>query len=245
MTATSTTSQQQGRKGLHPALGALAVLAVIAVGGWGVWSFWKSINSFRDGAVVTTDEPPSVYRQTAWSDRMRVQAVNQLNQANYFRPRPRNQGGGFEAKGEKTRVIIQKAGANVRVTAESMDPNFVSADQRTLLAVRARAISEDAVARHIELTEDQKTKLNAIPRGMNYTLDDATRQKIQALFTAWEAAADDQKAAASEALIQAAVQVDATLTQPTKDSIAARAEQVKQVLSAEQIKKFTEMGRGR
>lgn len=245
MTATSTLSSDKPRKGLPGAVSVLILIGAVALGGWFLWSFWNSLNIRGDGAVVATDEPPSVYRQNAWSDRMRVQAVNQMNQDDYVRPRPRNQGGGFEVKGNRTRLIIQRNNNNLRITAESMDPNFVSAEQRTLLALRARATNEDAVARHINLTPEQKTQLDAIPRGMAYTLDPETRKKIEDLFTAWEKAPEDQKKPAADALTALAREIESSAGQAAKDSIATRADQVSKILTPEQVKLFEAMGRGR
>lgn len=245
MTATSTLSSDKPRKGLPGAVSILIIIGSVALGGWFLWSFWNSLNIRGDGAVVQTDEPPSVYRQNAWSDRMRVQAVNQMNQDDYVRPRPRNQGGGFEVKGNRTRLIIQRNNNNLRITAESMDPNFVSAEQRTLLALRARAINEDAVARHIELTPEQREELNKIPRGMNHELDDALRKTLESHFTAWEQATGDAKNTAAQQLIDAVREIETSLSATTKQSIAGRASRVKEILSAEQISKFEAMGRGR
>jgi hypothetical protein len=247
MTATTppTPLSSEKRSGLPPVVAFLIIAAIVGLAGWGVWSFYQGLGITRDGAVVATDEPPSQYRQNAWSDRMRVQAVNQMNQEDYVRNRPRNQGGGWEVKGNRTRLIIQRGNNQLRLTAESMDPNFVTPEQRTLLALRTRAVGEEAVAKHIELTPEQRQELNQIPRGMNHELDDALRKTLESLFTAWDQATGDAKNAAAQQLIDAVREIDTSLSATTKQSIAGRASRVKEILTADQVRKFQEMGRGR
>lgn len=244
-TSTGKTTSESARNGLSPWVAGAFVTAVLAAGGWGVWKFWTGSQMRSGGLVVATDEPPSAYRQTSWADRMRVQAINQMNAPDYVRERNRQQGGGWEVKGNRTRLIVQRGSNNqLRLTAESMDPNFITAEQRSLLALRARAGSEDAVARQLNVTPEQRERLNAIPRGANYPIDPPTRENLSRLFLAWEAAPADQRQPHADALIAAVRQLETAQAEATRRSVADRVAQIREIVSPEQIRAFEEMGRG-
>jgi Spy/CpxP family protein refolding chaperone len=249
MTTTTAPGTGEKRSGSSFAITALVALIGLAIGGWVVWKFWEGMQVAGSGAVVSTDEKPSEYNRTAWQDRARIRNEmrerERLAAADYVRDRPRNQGGGWEVKGNKTQLTVQRANGQLRFRAESLDPNFMQAEQRQILTLRFRAVAEDAVARQLNLTDEQRQKLSAIPRASSFTIDEATRVKLEGLFKAWESATGDAKTAAANGLTAAVRELETAQESPTRQAIGQRVEEIKRIVSAEQIKAFEDMVRGR
>lgn len=252
MSTTQSTAEVSGssssRKGGLP-LGVSVALILVAIGGggWFVWNFWKGLQTAGAGSVVSVDETPQEYQRTIWGDvarqRQQDRVQQQLNAADYVRERPRAQGGGWEIKGGRTRVTVMKFNNRTRINADSLDPTFITAEARQLLALRARGANEDAVAKHLKLTDDQRKALNAIPRGAGYTITDPLRQTLERLFAEWETAAEGEKAAKADALTKAVRELEAEQAEKTKAELASRAQKVKEIVTEEQIKAFADMGR--
>lgn len=232
------------RRGIPPAVAAILILLAVIGGGWFVWRFWTGLSGSGTFGTVAIDEKPSEVQRSEWQGRVRIRqaqrAMAVVEAPDFVRERPGNQGGGYEAKGGKSRLIATRNKDKWRFQADSLDPNFITADQRTILSLRVRGAFEDAVARHMTLTADQRKQLNALPRGIFYTVDAATQTKLQTLFSDYESAAD--KAAKSQPIIQAVKDLEAAQAGPTQQAIAARVEQIKVIVTADQIKLFQDMG---
>lgn len=247
----ATSKPSTGSAGERPekSLFGVAVLVLVVVVGVAA-TLWATGVLGSPGKVVV-DETPSQYQQSAWS-MQRQQWAQRRAQATLDAPdavRSTRAGAngrpvGVEVKAGKSRLVANRAGQNWRLVAESLDPAFVSPEVRLLLTLRTRGAQEDAVARQLNLTDDQRKRLAALPRGIAYPLDDAVRTRLETLVTAYGDAADDaarNKVAAE--LIAAVHEVERSQEEPTRQALVQRAEKVKQIVSPEQVRQFQEMGR--
>lgn len=254
--STTDVAEKKAREGGIPVWAAGGIIAlVLALGGWGLWSFWQSMSMRGSGAVVELDVKPSEWgggggRGGGMGWQMRVggggagrnNAQAGANAPDYVRVGRGNNR--WEAKGGRTRLAIVKTDAGaLRFDAESLEADFIKPEDRQVLSLRVRVISEAALARQLEVTDAQRTQLAGIPRGASYPINDATRQKLTAAFEAWLAAPDAEKAAKAQPLIDAVKELETAEMENTRKAIAARAAQVRTVLTAEQIAKFQALGR--
>lgn len=245
--STPTTSEQKAKRGGIPALAAVFLIAAaVAVGGWILWSFWNSLSVSGSGKVVVLDEKPSEraaveaqdraqFWQRQRQERQVAQRKAEIEGPDYIRPRPNQPG--FVAKGNKTRVIVTKANnGTYRFSAESLEPDFASAEHRQLLGVALRAVTDQTLAKQLNITAEQQKELAAAPRNVSYAIDPAMRKNLETLFAAWANAPENEKAALATPFTNAVRELDATVGPQTKKNIEDWAAKIKKVLNPEQLK---------
>lgn len=251
--SSSSTSSSTDRRAVPKwAIGLVILLIVVVVGGL-VWSMLSGFASSGSATSVSIDEKPSEYQGAARAERSAFyQRKRQEEQAarreaemkgpDFVHARPG--GNALDVKGGTIRLVASRlTGGTVQLRVEPMDLAIISDDDRQTLTMRNRILGEDAVARQLEVTPDQKTALKAIPGQINYAIDGPTRKNFETLVGAWEKAPQDGKKPAEDALIAAVKDFESKNTPGFKASLEDRVAKVKAILKPDQVAKFNSMGK--
>ncbi|HSV15155.1 MAG TPA: hypothetical protein VLI90_12925 [Tepidisphaeraceae bacterium] len=118
---------------------------------------------------------------------------------------------------------------------------FVPQEDRTRIISARRIARDDAVAKSLDLTPDQVTKMRGLTAQIGMVTDPADLENLKNLWTAYDAASN--KPAAETALVQALTATARKSIDKTKQAAAERSAKIKAVLTDEQWKKFDAMGR--
>jgi hypothetical protein len=231
---------------------ALIAVAIIGVVAALAWSTLRGIQTRGSGVTVNIDEKPSEYQSTARSERAAFrQRQNQADAAarreadlkgpDFVRP---GRNGLLNIKGGATQLTLGRiATGGLRVTLEPMDPAAITEDQRQTIQMRNRIMGEDAVARQLEITADQRKALQAVPGHVAYVVDAPTRKSFDALLAAWEKAPADQKKTAEDSIIAAVRDFESKNAPTFKSALEDRVAKIKSIVTPEQIEKFKAMGK--
>jgi hypothetical protein len=148
--------------------------------------------------------------------------------------------------GNATMVAFKPAPTAAWGARFTYDQNdIITQDQQQILLARWRIARDPAVAKALNISDDQKKKLEAIPGGnATMVVDDAGRKKMLDLWAAYDAAAADKKAPAEAALKAGLADLAKSALEPTKKQVADRVTAVKTTLTPQQLEQFLKMGRG-
>jgi hypothetical protein len=135
-------------------------------------------------------------------------------------------------------VVVEVTGTPARDFNFRMRP-WAMIDEDTRVLVRSqRMLTQDPnAAQAIDLTPEQVEKLKAVepPR---MVIDDADREKVIALWHAWEKADAAHKPAAQDAILSALRDTGQKSVEPTKKAWADAANAVKKTLTLQQMAKL-------
>ena len=135
-------------------------------------------------------------------------------------------------------VIVEVSGNPARDFNFRMRP-WAMIDEDTRVLVRSqRMLTQDPnAAKAIELTPEQIEKLKSVepPR---MVIEDADRERVIALWHAWEKAAPPQKSAAQDAILNALREAGTKSIEPTKKAWNDAADTVKKTLTLQQMAKL-------
>ena len=113
---------------------------------------------------------------------------------------------------------------------------LVDGDDRALLRVPSLANREEA-AKELGLTDDQRAAIRKLPR-MGATAMRASKEdvaKVEQAWAAFDAAADDAKDPAEQAVLAALREVGDRSVDPSRQQLAEQVTKVREILTPEQI----------
>ena len=146
--------------------------------------------------------------------------------------------------------VIRAQQGEMRVgkgAARAADPRFrflqlkLAPEQVTLLAARVRILSDEAMAAEWKVTPDQKARLTALQVGQSLMNPSSSqREELWRLWTAFDKASGAQaKMEAQKKLLEKLDEVTKNLIEPTRQQFAQRLDEMKRILTAEQIQVIT------
>jgi hypothetical protein len=118
---------------------------------------------------------------------------------------------------------------------------FVPREQTSLRLIYIRITTDRAVARYLQITDDQMARLRQVPVLWPMQVSEADRAKMNALFREYQSKGD----AVQRALLTELVAVGERSLPATRDFVARQCQQIKSILTAEQLNRFEQMGRPR
>lgn len=228
------------------------VLILVAAGGWFVWDQLKP-EPRRD---LSAYEPLNVRGPAPTRPRVgpRNPAGNQAgNPVGGFNVPRRgvpsgesvsitNDGAGT-VRVDGARARFTRDGNGFRVDLIYIDPNLYPQTDTQALSARAAVLRDASAAREAGVSEEQVQKLRAIAYSREMAADEAARKKLLDQWTAYAAASADQRKELEGPMIEQLRQIAGASREPTRARGKAAADQVRAILSAEQITRLG--GRGR
>lgn len=150
---------------------------------------------------------------------------------------------GYIAQADGTVMNIDTANGSPKISFRYLKKDLIPQDVQDTLIMKFRILQDDAVAQIVGLTDDQRQKLSTISTNVSVPeFSSADRDKLTSLWQQYNSSSD--KSAAEKTLL-------ATLKQIGNDNVAAtrqraqdRANEIKSILTADQIKKFQNMNSG-
>lgn len=155
-------------------------------------------------------------------------------------------GGTYVARSFGTIMTIEENGGSPKYTFRYQKKDLLPADIKDVLLMKFRIMQDDAVAQHIGLTDAQKQKLSQISTNVtSIAPPQADRDKLVAQWQAYySATSDSAKSDAEHTLLATLKQVGDDNVTTTRQKAQDRADQIKAILTADQIKKFQDMNNG-
>jgi hypothetical protein len=154
---------------------------------------------------------------------------------------------GVRSSGNSGNAWIVRAGeATMYVSLDKrgqldLNPSYVrqmlTPEQSQVLLMRRRLLTDAAVREQIKLTDEQLAALKRVDDFRGMVMDAADKAKLAQLFQAWRAAQGD-KSAPERALVAALADAAKRCAEPTKAFDASRVDQVRKILTPDQLKLF-------
>src|SRR2546421_699622 len=135
-------------------------------------------------------------------------------------------------------VLVEVTGSPARDFNFRMRPwAMIDEDTRVLVRSQRMLIQDPNAAKAIDLTPEQIDKLKAVepPRMM---IEDADRERVIALWHAWEKSNPPEKPAAQDAILSALRDAGQKSIEPTKKAWNDAADAVKKTLTLQQMAKL-------
>lgn len=219
-----------------------ALILLLSVAGGGYLLYWY-INQDKPGNKQIVKADPALqnrgnnWRGTAGAPNRNIpnRTGNNAIPTDGIRPDPKRPNAWDVRSGEALLYAsIDKTGA-LDITPSYSTQNLTP-EQAQLLLMRRRLLADQPMRDHVKLTSDQYEKLRAIPNFKGMMVTDEQRGQLVQLFTAWQKATDKDKPAAQKELLVALAEIGKKQLEPTKTFDASRAQAVKDIVSAEQLK---------
>lgn len=238
----SQTAAEPKKGGLPVWLTTILILGLVALGGWVLWLGWNGQLNLPGGKprIIGTPqelmERQSAERRTEWQ-------LRQTREPDGIRNAQR--GPGFDIKVDQINVRASRRSGN---EPYSLSVRFIAVDSvippadRTVLDLRQRT-RDKAVADHLKITPEQTAAMQSIQGGWQLNLPMEDRTVATTLIDTWESATGDAKVAAQEAVLAKLREVLPLRVTEHKASVTERAEQLKKIITPEQISLFENMGR--
>jgi hypothetical protein len=122
-----------------------------------------------------------------------------------------------------------------------LNPSYVqqklTPEQAQVLLMRRRLMTDATMREQIQLSAQQLDALGKVAEFRGMVIEPADRAKLTTLFQAWRAKPGD---ATEKPLVAALVDVAKRAAEPTKAFDSSRVEQVRKILTPEQVKRFNE-----
>jgi hypothetical protein len=144
-------------------------------------------------------------------------------------------------------AMIDSAGKGQPITVKAVNYNsyqFVPQDQRNMIFAARRIGRDETVAKNLNLTPDQITKLRGLTGTIGMETQQADTDQLKSLWADYQNA--DQpadKIAVQTKLVDALGEIARKSVDATKNAVADRAAKIKAVLTDDQWKQFDAMGR--
>jgi hypothetical protein len=208
------------------------VLIVVCLGAGGAFIWWVLGSPMGGGS----DFIPDPNHMTPNRPRVTFQAA----------PNPesiRKTSAGYIAQADGTVMNIDTASATPKFSFRYLRKDLVPQDVQDVLIMKFRILQDDAVAQTVGLTDDQRQKLSKISSNLTHLYpSNAERDKLDALWKDYSSGKD--KAQAEKDLLSTLKQVGNDHLAAIRKSAQGRADEIKSILSADQIKKFQNMNGG-
>lgn len=215
-------------------VGVLLVAICVVAGGVFIW--WVVRTPLSGGADFIPDANGPAYRPLANFRRPRAESIRKTSE---------NHGGTYQVKanGAVMDVEVQGPTGAPRFTYRYEKQNLIPKEQEDILLMKYRIVGDSAVAKLVGLTEPQRQKLSKISIHVtNMELPAADRDKLAALWQNYYTAKDGKtKSEAEKSLLASLKKIGKDNIPVTRKRAAERVEEIKSILSAEQIKKFQDM----
>lgn len=215
-----------------PAWVGMALVFICLVAG-GAFIWWVVRDPLSGGTDFIPDANPSGI------DRPRAVFRAPPNPES-IRKESDNNGGTYVAQSNGTVMTIELNGP--KYTFRYLKKDLLPQDVKDVLLMKFRILQDDAVAQHIGLTDDQKQKLSTISTTIRLDPSQADKDKLTGLWQQYYAASD--KSGPEKNLLAALKQVGDDNVTATRQKAQERVDQIKAILSADQIKKFQDMNNG-
>jgi Spy/CpxP family protein refolding chaperone len=210
------------------AIAVVALIVALIVGGGIV--YWFLFGSKPSARTMTVDPK----QQTMVNANMRLARP----------PRPTN---GVESTGENAWQVRSPSGTVSVTKGAGGIYNFVYSfavklpnDQQQILLARWRMLNDAAMAKEWNATPEQVAQLKAIKPTGGAQPSQADREAVRVLWNGYmEAGAGDAKTAAAKKLTDKLEEVAKSSMEPAKAAYADRVEQVKRILTPEQLAKIS------
>jgi|GEM_PF-1186558 len=146
----------------------------------------------------------------------------------------RRLGGTIYARRGQSYAVIYNGGREVAIEyVNSARAQWLGADAHDLDLLAIRVASTPNLAAHVGLSDEQRQRILALPAAP--PLSEDQRRRLINLAARWERAPARQKNAAAEELLAAVDEIGRTAADSARQIIRQRVEQVRSILSAEQI----------
>jgi hypothetical protein len=220
------TETQESRQ-LPAWLNILIIIVCIGAGGAFVW--WYIRTPVPRGTVVLGDAPA---RQAAIArPQSGITQIVNTPEVSAWRARG----------GNVVMEIRQPKTGDATYEFRYMRASFLTPEQLDLRTIFLRVVSDPSVAKYIEATPEQMAKLEPLPRMVLVQMDDADRNRLLELWKSYNTTTD--KSAAEKPLTSALEEIGNKSLDASKQAAAQQCDLVKQTLTADQIKKFHDMGK--
>lgn len=154
---------------------------------------------------------------------------------------------GVKASGNSGKAWIVRSGDATMYVSQGrtgqldLNPSYVTQkltpEQAQVLMMRRRLLTDAAMREQIQLAAAQLEALRKVEDFRGMVIEPTDRAKLSSLFQAWRTAPGD---ATEKPLLAALVEVAKRAAGPTQTFDASRVEQVRKILTPDQVKRFNE-----
>lgn len=222
-----------------------ALILLLSLGGGGYLLSWYIKDKPRAKEIVKVDLP-TPRGGNNWRGPGGTRGTGGTG-GNPTRNTPSNSGGdGIRTSANRPNTWNVRSGESLlyvtvdRSGALELSPSYVTQsltpDQAQLLLMRRRLLSDKPMRDHVKLTDEQLTKLKNIPDFKGMLISDDERSQLVKLFEAWRKAPSADKPKAEKEVLTTLAAIGKKQLEPTKAFDSGRAQSVKDIVSAEQLK---------
>src|SRR4051812_22472758 len=154
---------------------------------------------------------------------------------------------GVRASGTSGKAWIVRSGDATMYVSQGrngqfeLNPSYISKkltpEQAQVLMMRRRLMTDPAMREQIQLTADQLEALRKVEDFRGMVIEPTDRAKLTSLFQAWRTAPGD---ATEKPLVAALTDVAKRAAAPTQAFDASRVDQVRKIVTPEQVKRFND-----
>ncbi len=230
---TDLTKSNSATKQKLAAGGAIALGALLLVGlTWTIWSAVKPADKLREGEY---------YVDVGRGDGRRGGGQGGMTfnfQARNAQP-PATSG----IRAGNRSVTVRVPAAECVISTASNPPTFrfvltplpVEGDDRTVLLLRNRLLSDNAMSESLKVSAEQLQALRDMGPGIEMITTPDDEPAMRELFTAYQQAPENARAEAGKRLEEKLAEIAAKNLEPTRKALADRAVKVRQILRPEQL----------
>jgi hypothetical protein len=212
--------------------GAIAIGALLLVGlTWSIWSAAKPADKLREGEF---------YTDVGRGDARRGGGAGGMTfnfQARNAQP-PTNTG----VRPGNRSVTVRVPAAECIISTASNPPTFrfvltplpVEGEDRAVLLLRNRLLSDNAMSESLKVTAEQLQALRDMGQGIEMITTPDDEPAMRELFAAYQSAPENARAESSKRLEEKLAEIAAKNTEPTRKALAERAAKVREILRPEQ-----------
>jgi hypothetical protein len=154
---------------------------------------------------------------------------------------------GVKASGTSGKAWIVRSGDATMYVSQGrngqldLNPSYVTQkltpEQAQVLMMRRRLMTDAAMREQIQLTAQQLESLRKVEDFRGMVIEPTDRAKLTSLFQAWRTSPGD---ATEKPLVAALAEVAKRAAGPTQAFDASRVEQVRKIITPDQVKRFNE-----
>jgi len=211
------------------------VVLILCVAG-GIWLVrWYSHDTGRRTVEVPLEDPATVAAAAKFRNPPNGNAAANPNAE------------GVRASGNRNNAwVVRAADATMYVSLTrngqfDVSPAYVrqalTPEQAQVLMMRRRLMTDAAMREQIRLTPEQLEALRKVEDFRGMVIEPTDRAKLTSLFQAWRTSPGD---ATEKPLLAALVDVAKRAAGPTQAFDASRVEQVRKIVTPDQVKRFNE-----
>jgi Spy/CpxP family protein refolding chaperone len=220
------------------------VAVVLLVGGAFVWWYWsddgpspRTVITGRevvDPQVQAQQQRRAMERRSVAVRRAAVEAPDGITERR----------GGWRVKSGDALMDVSRGGAReFRYRYSYVANDFGTPEDRQMGIVLWRLRNDQATAESLGITPEQMQQLQELPQEITIQMSREDRQQLAGLWEAWHSASAEEKPQLEQELRETLREVAQRSRPATERAVAERAQQIRQVLTAEQLEQFAAMGR--